>query len=148
MSYLWDGEITLQVTSKGSPTIRTWSIGSIVTDTGFSAATKRQAGKDSTTASPATSCALEFPQGLATISFPSSSISLRKSTSFPWCTCPWEAVQAGESTAGSTVGWKGRRCLCRGYIPSIKAWGLQKDAWTLFCDNTIIWILLTSRRPT
>lgn len=46
MSYLWEGAITLQVTWKGSPTIRTWSAGSIITDTGFSSTAQRQAGKD------------------------------------------------------------------------------------------------------
>lgn len=46
MSYLWEGAITVQVTWKGSPTIRTWSAGSIITDTGFFRAAQRQAGKD------------------------------------------------------------------------------------------------------
>lgn len=110
MSYLWEGAITLHVTSKVSPTIRTWSIGSIMTDTGFSRATQRQAERHSMTAGPVTLCALGTPQGLATFSFPSSSVSLPPAFSFPrdhhffLCTCLWEAVQVRESTAVSTMG--------------------------------------------
>lgn len=62
MSYLWEGAITLQVTSKGSPTIRTWSMGSIITDTGFSSATERQAGKDSTSAGLVTHVLWRLPK--------------------------------------------------------------------------------------